>query len=111
MIANKPTRAEAGKRGTMFPISAIGIALVAPFPEMNGFSPRKLIYARALTAACTDRQIVQAGLAQVIWYQPIKGAEWETQLTRALPQQLERRLPTIDEVEAELSGDVGDVDE
>lgn len=39
--------------------------------------------------------------------QPISVAEWETQLTRALPQELRGSLPTIEEIEAELSGDIG----
>lgn len=39
--------------------------------------------------------------------QPISVAEWETQLTRALPSELKGSLPTIEEIEAELSGDVG----
>ena len=37
--------------------------------------------------------------------QPISVAEWETQLTRALPKELQGSLPTIEEIEAELSGD------
>lgn len=43
--------------------------------------------------------------------QPISVAEWETQLTRALPSELQGSLPTIEEIEAELSGDVGGGDE
>lgn len=43
--------------------------------------------------------------------QPISVAEWETQLTRALPSELKGSLPTIEEIEAELSGDVGGTDE
>lgn len=39
--------------------------------------------------------------------QPISVAEWETQLTRALPSELQGSLPTIEEIEAELSGEVG----
>ena len=39
---------------------------------------------------------------------PISVAEWETQLTRALPSELQDSLPTIEEIEAELSEDVGD---
>ncbi|MBL8425211.1 MAG: DUF1016 family protein [Candidatus Accumulibacter phosphatis] len=38
---------------------------------------------------------------------PISVAEWETQLTRALPRELQDSLPTIEEIEAELSADVG----
>lgn len=36
--------------------------------------------------------------------QPISVAEWETQLTRALPEELQESLPTIEEIEAELGG-------
>lgn len=39
--------------------------------------------------------------------QPISVAEWETQLTRALPQELQDSLPTIEEIEAELASDMG----
>lgn len=42
---------------------------------------------------------------------PISVAEWETQLTRALPQELEGSLPTIEQIEAELSGELGGGDE
>ncbi len=41
--------------------------------------------------------------------QPISVAEWETQLTRALPQELQENLPTIEEIEAELAGDMGNM--
>ncbi len=34
---------------------------------------------------------------------PISVAEWETQLTRSLPQELQASLPTIEELEAELA--------
>jgi predicted nuclease of restriction endonuclease-like (RecB) superfamily len=40
--------------------------------------------------------------------QPISVAEWETQLTRALPQELQDSLPTIEEIEAELAGDMAE---
>lgn len=43
--------------------------------------------------------------------QPISVAEWETQLTRALPSELKGSLPSIEEIEAELSGDIGGGDE
>ena len=85
-----------------------------------------------------DRELVQRAAAQVPWFhnwlvmdrgsepatrqrhleyalggsgQPISVAEWETQLTRALPSELQGSLPTIEEIEAELSGDVGGGDE
>jgi hypothetical protein len=40
---------------------------------------------------------------------PISVAEWETQLTRALPEELRGSLPSIEEIEAELA--LGDGDE
>jgi predicted nuclease of restriction endonuclease-like (RecB) superfamily len=38
---------------------------------------------------------------------PISVAEWDTQLTHALPEDLRSSLPTIKEIEAELSGETG----
>ncbi len=32
-------------------------------------------------------------------------AEWETKLTQSLPENLKGSLPSIEEIEAELSGD------
>jgi hypothetical protein len=52
-----------------------------------------------------DRLLIEYALADST--HPISVAEWETQLTRALPQDLEGSLPTIEQIEAELSGDVG----
>ncbi len=49
-----------------------------------------------------NRVLVEYALAGST--QPISVAEWETQLTRALPQELEGSLPTIEQIEAELSG-------
>ena len=37
---------------------------------------------------------------------PIGVAQWETQITRSLPEQLKTSLPTIEELEAELSKDI-----
>ena len=56
-----------------------------------------------------NRVLVEYALAGST--QPISVAEWETQLTRALPQELEGSLPTIEQIEAELSGDLGSGDE
>ncbi|MDP1607231.1 MAG: PDDEXK nuclease domain-containing protein [Rhodocyclaceae bacterium] len=36
---------------------------------------------------------------------PISVAEWDTRLTHALPEELQTSLPTIEQIEAELSGD------
>lgn len=38
--------------------------------------------------------------------QPISVAEWETQLTRTLPNELRGSLPTIEEIEAELQSEL-----
>jgi len=37
---------------------------------------------------------------------PMGVAQWETQITRSLPEQLKTSLPTIEEVEAELGKDI-----
>ena len=37
---------------------------------------------------------------------PIGVAQWEKQITRALPEGLKSSLPTVDEIETELSGEV-----
>ncbi len=60
---------------------------------------------RLLLVREKNRVLVEYALAGST--QPISVAEWETQLTRALPQELEGSLPTIEEIEAELSGDLG----
>lgn len=52
-----------------------------------------------------NRVLVEYALAGST--QPISVAEWETQLTRALPQELAGSLPTIEQIEAELSGELG----
>jgi predicted nuclease of restriction endonuclease-like (RecB) superfamily len=36
---------------------------------------------------------------------PISVAEWDTRLTHALPEELQASLPTIEQIEAELSGE------
>lgn len=56
-----------------------------------------------------NRVLVEYALAGST--QPISVADWETQLTRALPQELEGSLPTIEQIEAELSGDMEKRDE
>jgi predicted nuclease of restriction endonuclease-like (RecB) superfamily len=55
-----------------------------------------------------NRVLVEYALAGST--QPISVAEWDTQLTRALPQELEGSLPTIEQIEAELSGELGGAD-
>jgi predicted nuclease of restriction endonuclease-like (RecB) superfamily len=40
--------------------------------------------------------------------QPISVAEWETQLTQSLPENLRGNFPTIEEIEAELSSELSE---
>lgn len=40
--------------------------------------------------------------------QPMGIAEWQTQISRHLPEELRGSLPTIEEIEAELGGEVGE---
>lgn len=42
--------------------------------------------------------------------QPISVAEWETQLTQSLPENLRDSFPTIEEIEAELSSDLRELE-
>jgi hypothetical protein len=38
---------------------------------------------------------------------PIGVAQWERQITQSLPENLKSSLPTVEEIEAELGGDLG----
>ena len=103
-------------------IDRLSSDLTKEFPDMKGFSPRNLKYMRSFAAAWTDPSIVQAPLAQLSWYHNIalldkallllagrfiwSLAQWETQITRSLPKELQSSLPTIEEIEAELGEDV-----
>lgn len=110
-------------------IDRLAADLREAFPEMKGFSPRNIKYMRAFAAAWPKREIVQEALAQLTWYhniallvkeknrvlveyaivgktKPISIAEWETRLTRSLPDELKESLPSIEEIEAELAGEV-----
>jgi predicted nuclease of restriction endonuclease-like (RecB) superfamily len=51
-----------------------------------------------------NRVLVEYALAGTT--NPISVAEWETQLTRSLPDELKGSLPSIEEIEAELAGEV-----
>lgn len=50
-----------------------------------------------------NRVLVEYALAGTT--KPISVAEWETQLTRSLPEELKSSLPSIEEIEAELAGE------
>lgn len=51
-----------------------------------------------------NRVLVEYALAGTT--KPISVAEWETQLTRTLPDELKGSLPSIEEIEAELAGEI-----
>jgi predicted nuclease of restriction endonuclease-like (RecB) superfamily len=51
-----------------------------------------------------DRVVVEYALRDV--QKPIGVAEWETRLVASLPQELEGALPSVEQIEAELSGAV-----
>ncbi|MBZ0158485.1 MAG: PDDEXK nuclease domain-containing protein [Alphaproteobacteria bacterium] len=42
---------------------------------------------------------------------PLGVAEWESKITRSLPEELKSNLPSIEEIEAELQNELGDTDD
>ena len=93
-------------------IDRLAADLRQAFPDMHGFSPRNLKYMRAFAAAWLNRKIVQWLAAQIPAEYALRGlrkpvgvADWETRLTRTMPKDLAASLPTIEEIEAELSGE------
>ena len=58
---------------------------------------------RALACCCKgrDRLIVEYALRDV--KKPIGVAEWRTRLVESLPKKLQSRLPTVKQIQAELS--------
>ncbi len=52
-------------------IDRLSTDLRKTFPDMRGLSPRNLKYMRSFVATWSDRQLVQAVLAQITWYQNI----------------------------------------
>ncbi len=59
---------------------------------------------RAL-AVPADHVIVQGAIARLARH-PIGVAGWETKLVEKLPAALKGSLPTVEEIEAELSGEL-----
>ena len=47
------------------------------------------------------RAIVQGVVAQIPWY---RASPWETRIVKSLPKEFKGILPTVEEIEAELSG-------
>ena len=80
----------------MFRITCTGKGLLTAFPDMKGFSPRNLRYMRAFADAWPDAEFVQGVLAQLPWYH---------QLVESLPTELQTSLPSIEQIERELTGD------
>ncbi len=52
-----------------------------------------------------DQMVVEYSLSG--YGKPIGVAQWERQITQSLPDELKSSLPTIEEIEAELGGDLG----
>lgn len=55
---------------------------------------------------CHEKNRIAAEYALRDINKPLAVAEWTTQLTRSLPKELQSQLPTIEEIESELSGEV-----
>ena len=53
-----------------------------------------------------NRVLVEYALGDM--KRPISVAQWETQLTQSLPDNLKGSLPSIEEIEAEFSSDLSD---
>jgi predicted nuclease of restriction endonuclease-like (RecB) superfamily len=80
-------------------IDHVSADLRAAFPGMKGLSSRNLKYMKFFAQECPDFRIGQQSAAQLPWFA-------EYQLVRALPTPLDTVLPTIEEIEAELSRDL-----
>lgn len=52
-----------------------------------------------------DQMVVEYALTG--FGKPIGVAQWERQITQSLPDELKSSLPTVEEIEAELGGDLG----
>lgn len=92
-------------------IDRLATDLRAAFPEMEGFSPRNLRRMRAFYLAwqpvdsilpqCKNR--VKAEYALRGLNRPIGVADWETRLVESLPENFAGALPSVEELERELS--------
>lgn len=58
---------------------------------------------------CKTKNDVVAEYALRGYAAPIGVAEWKTAITESLPAELESSLPTVEELEAELAGEPGDM--
>ena len=53
---------------------------------------------------CRGKNRVEVEYALQGLKQPVGVADWETQLVRALPEELQSSLPSVEELERELAG-------
>ena len=70
---------------------------------IKGFSPRNLKYMRKLASSLPEREFVQEILAQLPWYHNLALLE------KSDDRGLRGSLPSIEEIEAELSVDMNDI--
>jgi hypothetical protein len=98
-------------------IDRLSFDLKEAFPDMKGFSSQNLKYMRKFDESWRDRQLVQRTVALIPWRsnlalagytKPIGVAEWERHITESIPENLKSSLPTIEEIEAELSAEEND---
>ena len=108
MILDRQERAGWGAKV----IDRLSSDLRAAYSDMQGLSARNLKYMRAFAAAWPDRQIVQEPLARITWYHNIALLEKLTKrehrlwyARRVVPAELKGSLPTVEEIEEELSRD------
>jgi hypothetical protein len=93
------------------------------FSEIQGLSSRNLKYMRAFAETYSGNEFVQQLVAQiprskngvVAEYvlrdinKPMGVAEWTQALTKSLPDPLQSKLPSVEELEAELDSiELGD---
>jgi hypothetical protein len=98
-------------------IDRLATDLREAFPEMKGFSSSNLKYMWFFAQMCPGLRIGQQPADQLPWFhlvaeyalsgidKPIGVAEY--QLVRALPKPLDTALPTIEQIERELSTELG----
>lgn len=102
-------------------IDRLSADLRREFPDMRGLSPRNLLFMRAFAEAYPDARIVKQVVSPLpwghivhllqrvkspkarLWYARNAVAEWKTALVTTLPEELQGSLPTVEQIERELS--------
>lgn len=82
-------------------IDRLAVDLQEEFPDMGGLSGRNLLSMKLFAEAFPDGPIAKQPVSQLPW--------GHIQLTESLPEEFRSGLPTIEEIEAELS--IGLLDE